>query len=75
MTVIERAQSERSPPIIFGAKKNGSLHFCIDYRKLNVLIVKDANLIPTNGLVSPLVRLVAHIFDARQPILDAGKSR
>jgi hypothetical protein len=33
-------------PVFFVAKPNGSLRFCVDYRKLNSLTKKDQHLFP-----------------------------
>ena len=44
--VIEHAQSEWASPVVIVAKKDGSLRFCIDYRKLNDLTVKDSYPLP-----------------------------
>jgi hypothetical protein len=33
-------------PVLFVAKPNGSLRFCVDYRKLNSLTKKDQHLLP-----------------------------
>ena len=39
--VIQPSRSPWAAPIVLITKKDGSIRFCIDYRKLNFLITKD----------------------------------
>ena len=43
---IEPSQAPFTLPILFVKKANGSLRFCIDFRKLNNLTKKDRYLLP-----------------------------
>jgi len=44
--VIEESQSSWISPAVLKEKKNGTLRFCVDYRKLNVCTVKDSFFLP-----------------------------
>lgn len=65
MIVIEPTKSEWAPPIVFAAKKDGSLRLSSDYRKLNDLNVKDTYPDVANRQVSPLIQRSADILDVR----------
>lgn len=40
--VIEELQSPWISPAILVRKKDGTIRFCVDFRKLNVIIIKDS---------------------------------
>ena len=50
-------------PIVVVAKKNGKIRVCVDYRKLNVVIVKDAFMLPfTDGVLDVVAGHVIYSF-------------
>jgi hypothetical protein len=44
--VIETSNSPSSSPIALLRKKDGTIRFCTDYRKLNDVTIKDSYPIP-----------------------------
>ena len=44
--LIREAQDPWASPVVLIKKKNGKLRFCVDYRKLNAVMKKDAYLLP-----------------------------
>ena len=44
--VIQPSSSLWASPVVLAQKKDGTYHFCVDYRKLNSVTCKDAYLLP-----------------------------
>ena len=44
--VIKLATAEWASPVVFFPKKDGTMRFCVDYRKLNAVTVRDSYPVP-----------------------------
>lgn len=40
--IVESAAMELALPVVLALKKNGGLHFCVDYKRLNDTTVHDS---------------------------------
>ena len=44
--VIERSESPYSSPVVMVPKKDGTVRFCVDFRKINMITVFDPEPMP-----------------------------
>lgn len=44
--IVEASHSPWAAPIVMVRKKDGTWHFCLDYRGLNSVTIKDAHPLP-----------------------------
>ncbi len=44
--IIKKSKSPQASPVMLVSKKDGSIRFCVDYKKVNEITIKDAYLLP-----------------------------
>lgn len=69
---ITPSQASHASPILFALKKDGSLRFCVDYRKLNALTRKDRYPLPL--IDETLARIVGCKYLTKIDIIAAFNS-
>lgn len=78
MKVIKPAETEWATPIVFAAKKDGSLRFSVDYSKLNAIIICDSSpILQMDQCIDSFWRLtnILHTQQILQVLADRDRRR
>ncbi len=53
--IIKKSKSPQASPVVLVSKKDGSLIFCVDYKKVNEIMIVDAHPLPiVNDMVDKI---------------------
>ena len=77
--VIRESFSPWSSPVVLVQKKSGEVRFCVDYRRLNAVMIKDSYPIPriedTLSALGGGVQVVLHPRSGIRILADARSGR
>lgn len=72
LTIIESLKTERAPLIMFVPKKIDIVGFCVDYKKLNVMMIRDYYHIPR---MDGFIDAIGQATRIKQGIWASGNGR